>query len=532
MAPQSNLTRTSKPCWWPLAIIALLVVVALIGIWVFSERQRQVQNIYTAGVILLSIILFTLWCLLFSRLKQSIRLAVVGTLYGVIGLFLILFRIPEITGDFIPVIEWRWRSRPPINPSESPADIVGQGESDSAERTPRNGRPDYPQFLGPNRNAKVAGPRLLRDWKIRKPKLLWRRPIGAGWSGFAISGHYAVTQEQQGELEMVAAYELPSGKLIWRQEERARYESFIAGVGPRSTPTIAEEMVFTLGATGILNCLDLESGKKIWSRNIATDNEAAFPEWGFSGSPLVFNEKVIVCAGGEGDRSLVAYAVITGEFLWGGGTAGAHYSSPFLTMLEDIEQILIFNATGIDSHDPSTGTLLWHYPWTRGHPHVAMPVVLPNERIVISSGYGTGSELIELKRDDDGGLSASPVWRSLRLKAKFTNFVHHDGFIYGLDDGVMVCLDASDGSLRWKQGRYGHGQQILVEDLLIITAENGDIVLLEPVPEENRELARFPALKGKTWNPPALAGEILLVRNHHEAACFRLPVEEIVNSNQ
>jgi outer membrane protein assembly factor BamB len=242
-----------------------------------------------------------------------------------------------------------------------------------------------------------------------------------------------------------------------------------------------------------------------------------------SGSPLVIDHMVVVNAGGPNDRSLVAYDATTGEFVWGGGNAGADYSSPLPATLAGVRQILIFNSR-VAAHDVASGKVLWEYPWPGGHPHIAVPVILPEDRVLISSGYGTGSELLQIKMDADGKWSASRVWKSIRLKAKFTNVVYRDGFIYGLDDGILVCLDASDGSLKWKEGRYGHGQVILSGALLLVTDEGGDMVLVEPVPQEHRELTRFTALHGKTWNPPALAGEYLVVRNDKEAACYRLPI--------
>jgi outer membrane protein assembly factor BamB len=176
------------------------------------------------------------------------------------------------------------------------------------------------------------------------------------------------------------------------------------------------------------------------------------------------------------------------------------------------------------AHDVVSGKVLWDYPWPGGHPHIAIPVILPGDRVLVTSGYGTGSELLQIKKDADDKWSATRIWKSIRLKAKFTNVVYRDGFIYGLDDGILVCLDAADGSLRWKEGRYGHGQVILTGSLLLVSDEGGDIVLVEPVPAEPRELTRFTALHGKTWNPPALAGEYLVVRNDKEAACYRLPI--------
>jgi outer membrane protein assembly factor BamB len=244
-----------------------------------------------------------------------------------------------------------------------------------------------------------------------------------------------------------------------------------------------------------------------------------------SGSPLVFDDRVVVSAGGHAGRSLVAYDAVSGKFLWGDGNDGAGYSSPCLATLVGVRQILIFGSASIAGHDPDTGKLLWSYTWPHGNPHVAVPVVLPGDRVLVSSGYGVGSELLQIKRDAAGQFTATRIWKSIRLKAKFTNVVYRDGCIYGLDDGVMVCLDAATGELKWKEGRYGHGQEILVGDLLLVSTEQGGLVLLEPVATGPREVARFAVFHEKTWNPPALAGPYLLLRNDLEAACYRLAIE-------
>ena len=370
----------------------------------------------------------------------------------------------------------------------------------------------------------VEQPRLARDWKAQEPQRLWLQPVGAGWSGFAVVGSRAITQEQRGENEAVVCYDLLSGAPLWSHAYAAHFQSALAGEGPRATPTVAGRRVYTLGSTGILNCLDVETGKLLWSKDIMRDNQAKVNEWGTSCSPLIVDDLVVVSAGGRENRSLVAYRAATGDFVWGGGTDGAGYSSPCLVSLAGVAQILIFNAGGVSAHDPATGTNLWKYHWPGGHPHVSMPIVLPEDRLLVSSGYGVGSELLKIQRDSGGQFAATRIWKSNRLKAKFTNLIYRDGYIYGLDDGIMVCLDASSGEQKWKEGRYGHGQEILAGDVLLVTAESGEVLLLDPNPQESRELARFSALKGKTWNPPALAGQYLLVRNDKEAACYRLPL--------
>ena len=385
---------------------------------------------------------------------------------------------------------------------------------------------DWPQFLGPNRNGTVDQPCLARDWEAQPPQRLWLRPVGAGWSGFAVAGGRAVTQEQRGDNETVVCYDLLSGVPLWVYAYPAHFQSPLAGEGPRATPTIAGRRVYALGSTGILNCLDLETGKLRWSKDTVRDNESKVNEWGMSCSPLIVDDLVVVSAGGKNNQSLVAYRAATGDFVWGAGTDGAGYSSPCLVTLAGKAQILIFNSGGVCAHDPVSGTTLWKYRWPGGHPHVSMPILLPEDRLLVSSGYGVGSELLKIQKDSAGALNATRLWKSNRLKAKFTNLIYRDGFIYGLDDGIMACLDSASGEQKWKEGRYGHGQEILVGDVLLVTAESGEVILLDPNPQASRELTRFAALKGKTWNPPALAGEYLLMRNDKEAACYRLPVAQ------
>ncbi|MBI3852758.1 MAG: PQQ-like beta-propeller repeat protein [Verrucomicrobia bacterium] len=521
---QGNLKSTrSRPIRkWPALVILLIGASAWIWVRFLQDVvNHQNQNIQTAQVVVFTLLALLIWCLFFSRLRWRIRLFVLGGVVGMICLTALLFRIRGVTGDLLPVLEWRWKR--PIRSdlvAKQPAGTENANalQPESIAQTTN----DYPQFLGPHRNCTVSGPPLARDWVATPPQVLWRQPIGTAWSGFAIAGNFAVTQEQRGEEEMVVAYELKSGKPIWSHADSAHYNTIIAGEGPRATPTIVSNRVYTLGATGILNCLDLLTGKPIWTKDIIKDNHSQVNGWGMSGSPLVFDKLVVASAGGPNDHSLVAYDKATGDFVWGGGSDGAGYSSPLLATLAGVPQVLIFNSSGIAAHEIAAGKILWEYPWPKGHPHISIPVLLPDARVLLSSGYGTGSELLQIKKEEKW--SAARIWKSIRLKAKFTNVVFRDGFIYGLDDGILVCLDAATGEQKWKEGRYGHGQVILVGALLLVMAENGDVVLIEPVPQEHRELTHFSALKGKTWNPPALAGDLLLVRNDKEAACYRLPL--------
>ena len=497
--------------WWPFYTIVALVVVALVFIWVPEKSSRQTQQVMpTMGIGIIGFLLFCVWFFAFSRLKGKVRLQGLGILVGVFVVCVALFRVRGVDGDLIPKLEWRWSSVTAVS-------VQGSGKMAM----------DYPQFLGPERNAKLHGIVLKADWVQHPPKLLWRIPVGEAWSAFAVVGGVAVTQEQQGEYETVACYDLFTGTEKWRHKDQARYQNPMAGIGPRATPTLLDDRVYTLGATGILNCLDLETGNKIWSRDAVAEIGAEIQEWGMTSSPLVLEDKVIVSLGGRDHQSLVAYHKDTGANIWSSGSRPAGNSSPSLWSIAETDQVLIFNDKQVASHDPVSGKLLWKYPWPGSTQHVAQPVPIPGDRLFVSTGYGTRCELIQIGKDDHGKFSATRIWQNNRLKAKFANVVYKEGYIYGLDDGILVCLDVESGKRQWKRGRYGHGQMILVDDLLLIQTESGDVVLVDALPGEFKERARFPALDGHTWNNPTLAAPYLLVRNDKEAACYELAIKQV-----
>jgi outer membrane protein assembly factor BamB len=505
------MSSPTKPIrWWPLLLIGALFVLALSIFWIPDNPNRQIQVMSTLGVSLLGFLLTLIWFFGLARFNNTIRLRGLAALAILIGLTATLFRISGFTGDLVPNLAWRWSS-----------DSFVSGDTPST----RNLLTNYPQFLGPHRNATLTDIHINPDWDQHPPKLLWRKSVGEAWSAFAVFKEFAITQEQHDDDEAVVCYDLLTGQEKWRHEDTTRFQNPLAGIGPRATPTIVDNRVYTLGATGILNCLDLSTGQKVWSRNILKDTQANVPEWGLSGSPLILNDKVIVSPGGPNNQSLMAYHKNTGEIIWGGGNKQAGYSSPSLATVAQTDQILIFNNRQVAGHDPVSGQLLWQHPWPNSQ-HVAQPVPISDDRLFVSSGYGVGSQLIQITQNDPGQFSATTLWKNNRLKAKFTNVVHKDGYIYGLDDGILVCLDIETGQRKWKRGRYGHGQLILVEDLLLIQTEHGDVVLVEATPEDHKERARFPALDSRTWNNPTFAAPYLLVRNDREAACYELTLKQ------
>jgi outer membrane protein assembly factor BamB len=304
----------------------------------------------------------------------------------------------------------------------------------------------------------------------------------------------------------------------------------MGGDGPRATPTIDGGNVYALGATGRLNCLNGATGQAIWTRNILEDAGGANSPFGMAGSPLVVHDLVVVCPGGKG-CSLTAYDRATGARRWAAGDSRAAYSSPVAATLAGKEQILIFNADGLFAHDMRDGHVLWSQPWLTPPEfnNVCQPIPLAGitanepDRVFVASGYQKGCGLLDVARSADH-FDIQVRWANTNLKPKFTSVVVRNGFVYGLDERILTCIDLSTGSRCWKGGRYGNGQLILVDDLLLIQAESGEVALVEASPARFQELGRFAALKQRTWNHPALAGWLLLVRNDREAACYALPL--------
>jgi outer membrane protein assembly factor BamB len=530
-----------RPRWWPAAVVLAGGLAWLGYIWFVSAGIRQDRNIGSIVAGGVTGILLLLWFLLASGFRWTTRLGGLGLVALLLGLVAALFRIEGVSGDLVPILAYRWSVRPGSSAAPtvassvapSAAGIASSSPSPPPAAAPGSAAPsasavpsaDYPQFLGPTRDGVLPGPRLARDWSARPPRLLWRQPIGAGWSAFAVAGEIAVTQEQQGDDEQVVAYDAASGRVLWRHADRARYDTVVAGVGPRATPTIHDGRVFTMGATGILTALRLANGERLWSHRVLEENGSSNLSWGTSGSPLLDGERVVVSAGGKDGRSLVAYRADTGEPVWAAGHDQQSYSSATIATLAGRRQVLIFNGGSVAGHDPTSGALLWEQPWPAEQPNVAQPLPLAGDRVLFSAGYGVGSKLYQITATAGGPFSAALVWESPRLKAKFANMFEHDGYVYGFDDGVFTCLDPKDGQRKWRAGRYGHGQALLVGGLFLIQSEEGELVLVDPSPEGLKELTRFTDFDGKTWNPPALAGNRLYVRTDREAAAFELPLE-------
>ncbi|HEX6623683.1 MAG TPA: PQQ-binding-like beta-propeller repeat protein [Pyrinomonadaceae bacterium] len=400
------------------------------------------------------------------------------------------------------------------------ASAPGQPAAPSSAAPPAR-RNYWTNFRGPSRDGRYEEQTLKTNWGAGGPAKLWSQPVGGGYASFSVADGIAYTIEQRRGQETVAAYHVDTGRELWTHGWNAEYRDS-TGDGPRATPTWDAGRVYALGALGELRCLDAKTGKPVWSKNILSDNGASNIQWAMAASPLIVDDKVVVMAGGRAGKSVVAYNKATGARAWGALGDEASYTSPMLVNLAGRRQILVVTANQAAGIAPEDGAVLWSYPWRNSAGiNISQPIVAGPNRVFISAGYGKGAALFEVASSGKA-FNATTVWENVSMKNKFNSSVLHDGHVYGLDEGILSCVDVNTGERKWKGGRYGYGQVVLAGGHLIITTEEGEVVLVRAAADKHTELARFKALDGKTWNNPAIAGGRLLVRNAEQMACFKL----------
>jgi outer membrane protein assembly factor BamB len=440
-------------------------------------------------------------------------------------------RFVSTTPDFDALEADRARQRQePMPPSASADQLQGaapaaspQASTGVAPASPSPAvmeRASWPDFRGPNRDGKYdAGP-IRTNWPREGLPRLWKQPIGLGYGSFVVANGLAFTIEQRRNREVAAAYDVATGREMWTNSWEGEFVESMGGDGPRATPTYHQGRLFVLGALGELRCLDASSGEVVWRRDILAEHNAANLDWGMSASPLIVDDKVIVLPGGSGGGSVVAYHKMTGEPIWHVLDDRQAYTSPMLATIAGVRQIVVVTATRAVGLTTDQGLLLWSYAWaTDMGINVAQPVLLEGDRVFISAGYGHGAAVFQVTRTGET-FATRTIWENTRMKNKFTSSLLYRGHLYGLDEAILACIDAGNGELKWKGGRYGYGQVMLAGDHLIVVTEYGDLVLVKATPERHEEVARFSAIEGKTWNHPVIADGRLLVRNLREMAAF------------
>jgi hypothetical protein len=488
---------------------------------------------------------WTLWLVLARTATPTLRQAGLLAMGVLFWIPMTQVRMEGMRGDGAADLFWRWtptaEDKLLAAIEQQPSTTAPAGEDLQFDETA-----DWPEFRGPQRSGIVRGVEISTDWKTAPPQKLWSKPVGPAWSSFAVVGDRIFTQEQRGPLETTICYDAATGETIWEKGIAARPEELetgagsLGGIGPRATPTFAGGKIFTQGASGWLVCYDAQTGDELWKRNIADIAGTELPVWGYSSSPL-FHEGLIFTFAGDKPKSteagatdskaspglarpgLLALRAADGEVVWNAAIGNESYSSPQLVTLHDVPQLLYLSDTQLVSLEPATGKQLWAFknPST-GRPTVQPQVVPPNQ-LVISFSPDLGVSLLQIGYDEKTTTwSVGEKWASRNLKPDFSDYVHYDGYLYGFDNDIFACISLADGGRQWKRGRYGAGQVLLLADqpVLLVITERGEATLVATNPQKHEELAKFAAIKGKTWNHPVVSHGKLFVRNAEELACF------------
>ncbi len=383
---------------------------------------------------------------------------------------------------------------------------------------------EWPQWLGPNRDGISTVTGLRKSWPQSGPKLVWRKPLGEGYAGVSIAQGRLFTLFSEGEEEFIVCLDAASGKEIWRVRSDSTYKD-PNGNGPRSTPTIHENLVYALGGRGKLHALAAEDGHKIWRRDLMIEFKSPGPSdtggGGYGTSPLIENELLLVEAGGPG-HAFIAFDKKNGQTKWQAESDSAAFSSPVAITVNGIRQIVFFSGEGVVSLAPKDGRVYWRLPWkTSYNVNAATPLFIPPDRLFISSGYEVGAALLQLKTAGST-IAIEEIWKRKDIQNVFSTSMRLGDYLYGFDKGTLKCIAFGSGEEKWKQRGFGHGSLLLADGHLIVLGDKGRLALVEATPEAYREKAGVQIMEGRCLTVPALAGGKLFLRNTKEILCMDL----------
>ena len=574
---------TASGGWEIVCRRATYIIWGIIGLFFLSQPALQlwdsplgpsIPNMISESMLIVGTLLALIWVAVFSEWSLRSKSLVLIPALLLIGGFIASIRSLDLNGDIGITFEYKWEPTQAERIAAHQAKLAAAGTGGVAATgekavdgtSPNASLPvitaglpqvtpeDMPAYRGVKRDGIVTGPPIRTDWTT-PPKSIWQQPVGGGYASMAVVGDLLVTIEQRDDDEAVICYQASTGRELWLYKYPAKFWEAMGGPGPRSTPTIDGDLVFAQGAMGDLVCLELATGNLRWTKNLLSLFKIPNTEWGITASPLVIGNRVIANAGGRRGNGLVAFDRSTGDQVWASeglkpGTgplveasttkelpaaeeAGHQmaseekrnrpgYASPTLETILGMQQILNFDGTGLRGYDPETGKQLWfHAHENSAAVNAAQPILFKDGRIFIACSYGTGCAMVQVTHEGDTW-STKTLWENKNLRAKFSSAILFEGYIYGLDEGIMVCLDPATGARKWKKGRYNHGQMLLTNGTIVVLTENGRCVFVKPSPTGLQELGEFPALPDsyKTWNPPAMVNGKLFVRNHHDMACY------------
>jgi outer membrane protein assembly factor BamB len=518
----------SKIAWRDrLLAVAVPIVCGAITLQFADKTINWFAILLTSFPYLMSV--WTAWLIIARSLEPRVQ-----RIGFCVAMFLTIAPFALIRWDGLDAVQraefnWRWtptKEQEFLTSRGSAAHEAANSGASSKVWTVQPG--DCPEFRGPQRDGVLTGVSVVTDWNEHPPKQLWQKRVGPGWSGMIVVDGHVVTQEQRDKVESVVCYDAATGNELWAHDDPVRFEEALAGAGPRGTPTFANNRIYALGGLGTLNCLKPENGDVVWSHDVIKDANvpsADLPQWGYSVSPLVADGLVIVFAGGTSGKSILAYRADDGKLAWTAAGGKQSYSSPQLATLGGQKRVVMHDTSAIRVLNIADGKEVWNRP---NGSEMSLPMLQPHvvgaNDLVVSITPGMARlEVTETPSDT----SAAPRWETNKLRPDFSDFVIHKGCIYGLNDGVLCCLDLETGTQAWKKSRLGHGQMLLLadQDALLVSSDKGEIILASVSRDGQKELGRFQAIDGKTWNGPVLVGNKLFLRNAAEMAAYEINVQ-------
>lgn len=379
---------------------------------------------------------------------------------------------------------------------------------------------DWTQFRGPARSgisAETIADCLVGD---PAPELIWKKDIGCAFSEITLSGDklYTTLSEKTDSLsgwEYMAAFDAKTGEEIWRNKIDSIFidkDGF--GDGPRSTPLIGENTIFSFSSYGKLTAHSKTDGKQLWQVDFIKEFGSTLPRWGFSSSPVLVDGVLIMEAGGTDERAFVAFDQNTGKLLWAKGKGNASYCSPLVAEIEGQTQIIFANQKTLSSYN-SKGDMLWSYTMKMNGP-TAMPTLVDSNKIFISTVRNSGFEIVEVKNN-----TVTEVLQASTMKNDYSSTLYYDGHFYGFNVAALQCISAETGEKKWTKRGFGKGSLILVGDKLLVLSDKGLLIQVKADPKAYTEQRRFQAIKGKSWTAPSFVNGKIYLRNQTEMACYK-----------
>ena len=544
------------PDWlWMVAVFGPLLCCLLILIWwLAGSRAMGREKLIGLGGILLAVALtiafihptmkgpgmmtltfplgfvgFAVAAVLLARKLNRKRVIGIAAVTCVSFLFSLLIRNEGMWGNGAQDFRWRWTptaEEKMLAAKEKEAGSTNSAPLETEVVDDHTAQPDWPGFRGPHRDGRQRGVPFSGDWTTSPPEELWRVAVGPGWASFAVQGNRLFTQEQRGDAEFLVCYAADSGREVWTSLVGGRFDDPMGGPGPRATPELVDGKLYALSATGVLVCTQANDGSHLWKVNIAEVADREPPMWGFASSPLVTESLVIVHAGGKGDKGTLAFDAASGELKWSAPAGDHSYSSPQRSNLLGEDFVLMLTNHGLRLLEPKTGKVRFFHDSSYSGYRTLQPQLLGENSVLVQASGGPGTHRLTLSKEG-GEISAEENWSTTWLKSDFNGCVVFEEHLYGFNGSVLTCLSIDTGERKWRGGRYGKGQLLLLEDsgLLLVITERGEAVLVRATPDKHEELATLQIFEGKAWSHPVVVGDRLYLRNSQEAVCYRLPTQ-------